>query len=93
MHSCFFGFFFSHAVANGFYEVRLHFAEIYVDSPGSREFNVIVEGKTVLVSHDIYATVGPNTADVETIVTEVTDGLLTISFEHVTENPKVRTLS
>jgi hypothetical protein len=76
-------------VENGFYEVRLGFAEVYGLVTGQRVFNVLVEGQTVLENHDIYAVADANTANVEIITTEVNDGVLTIDFEHVTENPKI----
>lgn len=76
-------------VPSGFYEIRLHFCEVYGLTTGQRVFNVLAEGKYVLTNHDIYAAVGANKADIETVVTEVTDGKLTISFEHSVENPKV----
>lgn len=79
-------------VENGLFSVRLGFAEVYGLVTGERVFNVIVQGETVLSNHDIYAVAGANTADIETITTEVTDGLLIIEFEHVVENPKVSNL-
>jgi hypothetical protein len=83
---------FEFSVVNGFYEVRLHFAEVYGLTTGQRVFNVVVEEEVALASHDIYGAVGANTADVESVITEVTDGVLTISFEHVTENPKINAI-
>ncbi len=48
------------------YIVRLHFAELYFTTAGSREFNVAINGTTVLTNFDIYATAGAgNTAVVE----------------------------
>lgn len=76
-------------VDNGSYEIHLGFAEVYGLVTGQRVFNVIIEGETVLANHDIYAAVGANAADVEIVATDVTDGKLTILFEHVVENPKI----
>jgi hypothetical protein len=40
------------------YIVRLHFAELYFTAAGSREFNVAINGTTVLTNFDIFATAG-----------------------------------
>lgn len=69
-------------VANGWKEIRLHFAELYGLVTGERVFTVKVNDQTVLTSHDIYAAVGANTADIEVVTAEVTDGLLVVEFEH-----------
>ena len=42
--------------AGSSYTVRLHFAELYFSAAGSREFNVAINGTTVLTNFDIYAT-------------------------------------
>ena len=78
-------------VADGRYVVRLHFAEIWAGTIKSnmRRFDVLVEGEKVLAGYDIAAEVGPMTATVEQIVTEVHDGSLDIELEHVVENPKI----
>jgi beta-galactosidase len=48
------------------YTVRLHFAELYFSATGNREFNVAINGTTVLANFDIYAAAGANyTAVVE----------------------------
>jgi hypothetical protein len=48
------------------YTVRLHFAELYFSAAGNREFDVAINGTTVLTNFDIYATAGANyTAVVE----------------------------
>ena len=41
--------------AGSSYTVRLHFAELYFSAAGSREFNVAINGTTVLTNFDIYA--------------------------------------
>jgi hypothetical protein len=46
--------------------VLLHFAETYFSAAGQREFNVVINGTTVLTNLDIYATVGLNAALAET---------------------------
>jgi fibronectin type 3 domain-containing protein len=40
------------------YTVRLHFAELYFSAAASREFNVAINGTTVLTNFDIYGTAG-----------------------------------
>ena len=47
------------------YSVLLHFAETYFNTKGSREFNVAINGTTVLTNLDIYATVGLDAALLE----------------------------
>jgi beta-galactosidase len=46
--------------AGASYTVRLHFAELYFAAAGNREFNVAINGNTVLTNFDIYATAGAN---------------------------------
>ena len=43
------------------YNVLLHFAETYFSAAASREFNVVINGTTVLTNFDIYATAGART--------------------------------
>ena len=43
------------------YTVLLHFAETYFTAAGNREFNVAINGTTVLTNFDIYATAGSQT--------------------------------
>src|SRR5262249_3456005 len=40
------------------YTVRLHFAEVYFNSPGKRLFNVTINGIPVLTRFDIFAQAG-----------------------------------
>jgi hypothetical protein len=47
-------------VASGNYTVELHFAEIYQTTPGTRVFDVSVEGQLVLDNFDILAQNGSN---------------------------------
>ncbi|MDX2302305.1 MAG: malectin domain-containing carbohydrate-binding protein [Microscillaceae bacterium] len=70
----------------GTYRINLHFAEIYFGLPGggsgggvgSRVFDVIVEGQTLLDNYDIIADVGTATAVVKTFDVTVNDGTLNI---------------
>ena len=45
-------------VAGATYNVNLHFSEIYYASAGTRQFNVAINGTTVLSNFDIYAEAG-----------------------------------
>ena len=80
-------------VANGDYDVDLHFAEIYWSEPGKRSFNVFIEGKKVLYDYDIVADVGAFTAVVKRFRNiTVNDGSLNISFISVIDNAKVSSI-
>jgi len=79
-------------VANGAYDVILHFAEIYdkTDEPGQRIFDVLIESTTVLDNFDITATAGPYTAVAVPISNvNVQDGSLDIKFKSELENAKL----
>ena len=43
-------------VANGLYDIRLHFAEIFFTSENERVFDVSIEGLDVLDNYDIFGT-------------------------------------
>jgi fibronectin type 3 domain-containing protein len=64
------------------YTVRLHFAELYFAAAASREFNVVINGTTVLTNFDIYATAGATyTAVVENYTaTANSSGQIVIAF-------------
>ena len=64
------------------YTVRLHFAELYFTAAGNREFNVVINGTTVLANFDIYAAAGAsNTAVVEQyIATANSSGQIVVAF-------------
>jgi hypothetical protein len=63
------------------YSVLLHFAETYFTAKGDREFNVAINGTTVLTNLDIYATVGANAALLETFTaTANSSGDIGIAF-------------
>ena len=49
---------FTNLVAGAGYRVRLHFAEIFWTSAGSRQFNVFLDGIEVLANYDIFADAG-----------------------------------
>jgi fibronectin type 3 domain-containing protein len=68
--------------AGSSYTVRLHFAELYFSTAGSREFNVAINGTTVLTNFDIYGTANGNyTAVVEQFTaTANSNGQIVIAF-------------
>ena len=66
------------------YTVRLHFAELYFAAAGDREFNVAINGTTVLTNFDIYATAKANyTAVVEQFTAMAnSSGQIVIAFSN-----------
>jgi len=83
-------------VANGLYNVELHFAELYfgvvnLTQPltGKRVFDVVIEGALVMDDYDINADVGPATAIIKTFVAYVLDGTLDIQFINVVNRAKI----
>jgi glucose/arabinose dehydrogenase len=80
---------YSFPVTPGTYTVRLHFAEIYFTSAGSRVFDVYIDGTKMLDKLDIVNEVGPMVPLVETFTVNETGNSLTISFAHEVENPKI----
>ncbi|WP_299397240.1 putative Ig domain-containing protein [uncultured Gelidibacter sp.] len=84
--------------AAGAYDIRLHFAELYFGvetggGPGSRVFNVKIEGITVLDNFDILSETNPATALVKEFNNvSVTDGFVNIQFEGITNSAKLSAL-
>ncbi|MFC4097448.1 PQQ-dependent sugar dehydrogenase [Euzebyella saccharophila] len=82
---------------SGEYDVRLHFAEIYFGvpggaegGPGSRVFNVVIEGQEVLTDFDILAETEPATAltkEFDNIL--ITDGFASILLNGNIQSPKI----
>ncbi|MBT9189056.1 PKD domain-containing protein [Zobellia russellii] len=81
---------------SGRYDIRLHFAELYFGvgsvsgGPGSRVFDVTIEGNPVLTNFDILEETAPATAiikDFDNVL--ITDGVANIQFLSIIENPKV----
>jgi len=67
--------------AGSAHTVLLHFAETYFTAAGSREFNVAINGTTVLTNLDVYATVGKDAALLESFnATANTSGQIVIAF-------------
>ena len=77
--------------AGASYKVRLHFAEIYYNSAGSRTFNVSINGSQVLSSFDVFATAGAkNKAIVEEFTTSAdSNGKITIAMTLLKDCPDI----
>jgi hypothetical protein len=73
------------------YTVRLHFAEEYWTTPGSRIFNVVINGQQVLTNFDILATAGAAYKAVVEQFTAAADssGRITVQFATVKDNAQV----
>jgi len=72
------------------YTVLLHFAETYFTAVGDREFDVTINGTTVLTNLDIYGTVGANAALLETFTaTANSSGAIVIAFTSGAANQPV----
>jgi hypothetical protein len=77
-------------VANGQYQVRLHFAELNKTRAGQRTFDVRLENTAVLSNFDIWSQAGGiDRAINRQFNVTVTDGSLTIDFIRRIENAKV----
>jgi hypothetical protein len=76
-------------LTNGDYNLVLKFAEIYQDNPGSRIFNVDVEGSREIRELDLLSRTGKNTAYDVVIPVALRDGVLNVKFTTVTDNAKL----
>lgn len=85
---------FSHAVPNGKYVVKLHFAETYdgIFGAGQRVFSFNVEGQE-FKDFDVWVKAGGGlSAYVESVDVEVTDARLDIAFAARIENPEINAI-
>jgi hypothetical protein len=85
---------FTQKLANGKYQVKLHFCETYegITGPGERVFTFDVEGKT-FKDFDVWAKAGGFAkAYVETVPVEITNGQLDIKFTPQVENPQINAI-
>src|SRR6202021_281045 len=73
------------------YTIRLHFAEEYWTTAGSRTFNVLINGTQVLTDFDIFATAGGEYKAAVEQFSEVapSNGVITIQFVSVKDNAQV----
>ncbi|WBB81951.1 S8 family serine peptidase [Micromonospora sp. WMMD882] len=67
-------------LADGHYTVELDFAEVRIQRPDTRVFDVLLEGQEVLPSLDVAGEVGNFAALNRTYTVQVTDGSLNIRF-------------
>jgi Malectin domain/IPT/TIG domain len=74
---------------SGTYSVKLHFAETFYKNPGSRIFDVWIDGSLAMKSFDIVAEVGYATALVTTKIVTIRNTLVSIEFLPKIENPKI----
>ncbi|MBN1693881.1 T9SS type A sorting domain-containing protein [candidate division WOR-3 bacterium] len=79
-------------LTNGSYDVVFKFAEIYWDNPGSRLFDVEMEGERVIRNLDLLFRTDKNTAYDVSMPVELTDGELNIHFTTITNNAKLSAL-
>ena len=79
------------AAAGSSHTVRLHFAETFWTSSGSRVFNVTINGTQVLTNFDIFATAGAqNKAVIEQFTVNAnSSGQYVIQFTNVKDNALV----
>jgi len=83
------GFYVFAVPAAGTYQVVLKFAETYWTSPGQRQFNVNINGQTVLSQFDVIAQAGTNLKAVDKQFTVTpSSGMIRIDLIHGT-NPNV----
>lgn len=77
-------------VTDSTYSLRLHFAELYHTTEGSRLFNVTVEGEPVIQNLDLYAEVGHDNA-YELVIQDVmvADNSLTIELTTEIDNATI----
>lgn len=82
---------FSWPLANGKYQVKLHFCETFegITGPGERVFSFTVQGQE-FKDFDVFKKAGGALkACVETVNVEVTNGKLHIKFTGNIENPQI----
>lgn len=79
-------------IPNGNYTVRLHFTELFFNSPGVRRFNVDIQGQRVLAGFDIYGQAGKAALITRSFNTTVTSGTLSINFSKLFDNAVVQAL-
>ena len=76
-------------VPNGDYTVRLHFAEIYWKSPGSRIFSVTIEGRPMISALDLCGAAGHGVVLIKESKQNVADGFLDVAFSGQLDGAKV----
>lgn len=77
---------------NGLYCVRVHLAEIWFKTSGSRVFNISAEGQSFAAAVDVCQSAGPMNATVLSRIIPVTDGALDLEFIASKDFPKLSAL-
>jgi glucose/arabinose dehydrogenase len=77
---------------NGIYSVRVHLAEIWFKSAGSRVFNISAEAQPFASSFDVCQSAGYMNATVLARVLTVADGVLDLEFTASKDFPKLSAL-
>lgn len=85
---------FSIPVASGDYTVNLYLGNSFAGTadPDDRIFDIVIEGVTVENNLDLIEEFGHRVAGMLTYNVTVSDGVLSIGFEHVTENPLINAI-
>lgn len=73
-------------------EVRLYFAETFVNVSGARVFDVTIDGQVLLQDYDVFAAAGGKWIGIVERGTLVSDGSVDIEFLHETENPAIKAI-
>ncbi len=81
-------------VADGAYQVNLYFAELSPEEErkGARIFNVKLQGNTVFPNLDIFAAAGANNSLVKSADIAVTNGVVQIEIDNVTDHGKIEAI-
>lgn len=80
--------------ANGRYTVTLHFAEVYQTNPGTRSFDVAIEGNVVVDDLDLFEKVGHDVGYSQTFSDiQVNDGSVSIQLIANVQNPTMAGLA
>lgn len=81
-------------VANGDYQVTLHFAETYFSSDKKRIFSVDLEGEKIIQDLDIFAVAGGKYRALEyTFDTSVSDGYVDLAFTATVNNAYINAIT
>jgi hypothetical protein len=81
------------AVPNGQYNVKLKFAENYLNQTGARVFNVNLNGAAVLANFDVVAATGAGfKATDKQFSTSVSNGQIVIQLAPVVSNPNINAI-
>jgi N-acetylneuraminic acid mutarotase len=73
-------------VANGTYDLRMHFADPVYKTAGKRQFSVFAEDNKILNRFDVAGAGGGQAAIVRSFIVNVADGSLDLKFRNVLEN-------